>query len=138
MALEKSPTNASQPFSNNDSPHANSDIIHEKSTPIGLDETLDSNAPVIARKRSLWQSIFYGGYGTQHVGRRIGPVLPHLKGPRVGDVEVYSGSDSESDILRNQIELEKDKPLQYRSCSWQTVRLNPLFLFISQDESLNF
>jgi len=118
----------SQPFSNDlnndDLLHANPDINDEKSTSAGLDKTPDSNASVTAYKRSFWESVFYGGYGTQHVGRRIGPILPHLKGPRVGDVEVYSGSDSESDILRNQIELEKDKPLQYRSCSWQKVRFS--------------
>lgn len=46
---------------------------------------------------------------------RICGVLPHLRGYDFGD------SDSGSDILGKQIELEAGNALQYRTCSWQKV-----------------
>lgn len=55
------------------------------------------------------------GTGSGHVGGRIAPVLPHLKGYDFGDDE------SGSEILGKQIELEAGNALQYRTCTWQKV-----------------
>ena len=55
------------------------------------------------------------GKGNGHVGSRIAPVLPHLGGYDFGE------SDSGSEILGKQIELEAGHALQYRTCSWQKV-----------------
>jgi hypothetical protein len=51
-----------------------------------------------------------------HLGARIAPVLPHLKGYDFGD-----GDSAREDILGKQIELEQGNALQYRTCSWQKV-----------------
>lgn len=47
---------------------------------------------------------------------RIAPVLPHLAGYDFGS------DDSGSDILGQQIALEADNAIQYRTCSWYKVR----------------
>jgi len=48
-------------------------------------------------------------------GPRIAPVLPHLSNYDFGS------DDSGSDVLGQQLELEKDNAIQYRTCSWQKV-----------------
>lgn len=50
-------------------------------------------------------------------GARICPILPHLAGYE--DVS----SDSGSDILGKQIEMESDNAIKYRTCSWQKASL---------------
>lgn len=55
------------------------------------------------------------GNGDGKIGGRIAPVLPHLRGYDFGE------SDSGSEILGKQIELEAGNALQYRTCSWQKV-----------------
>jgi hypothetical protein len=57
------------------------------------------------------------GNGNARVGGRIAPVLPHLSGYD------FTDSDSGSDILDKQLELEAGNSLQYRTCSWQKVRI---------------
>jgi hypothetical protein len=57
----------------------------------------------------------FGG-GDKPIGGRIAPVLPHLSNYDFAD------SDTGSDILGKQIELEAGNALQYRTCSWQKVR----------------
>jgi len=53
--------------------------------------------------------------GNVPVGRRIHPILPHLKAAEGINID----SDSSSDILEKQIEMEAGNALQYRTCSWQ-------------------
>lgn len=124
MALiEKSPSNVSN---NSFTPDPAASIIEEKSSPVDLDQTSDTSGiqqvDEVGEKRSIWEAIFYGGYGTKQVGRRIAPVLWHLR-PRAGDVESETQSGEDVAILKYQIDAEKDNPLQYRTCSWQKVRL---------------
>lgn len=49
-------------------------------------------------------------------GRRIAPVLPHLKNYDFGSDD--SGDD---DILGRQILMESENAIKYRTCSWQKV-----------------
>ncbi|KAK6586114.1 hypothetical protein PZA11_001171 [Diplocarpon coronariae] len=55
-------------------------------------------------------------FGTSNgaAGSRIAPVLPHLRGYDFG-----SETDTSSDILCKQIELEAGNAIQYRTCSWR-------------------
>lgn len=103
-------------------PYANHGI-DEKSNGVDVDKTTYATVQPTQR-RSVWTSAFYGGYGSTVVGKRIAPVLAHLK-PPVRDAESrpasISGRSETSDILGQQIELEKGNALQYRTCSWQKV-----------------
>ncbi|RDW71952.1 hypothetical protein BP5796_07986 [Coleophoma crateriformis] len=64
----------------------------------------------IGRKNGFGRSHFMNS--NRPVGARIGPVLSHLTASDVS-------SDSGSDILGKQIEMEADNAIKYRTCSWQ-------------------
>jgi hypothetical protein len=65
-------------------------------------------------------------------GGRIAPVLPHLRGKDFGVDE------SGDDLLGKQIELEANNTIQYRTCSWQKVRLFGAIFFLGALISLCF
>ncbi|RDW66254.1 hypothetical protein BP6252_09889 [Coleophoma cylindrospora] len=77
------------------------------------DDAYDQNNHLgaeIGRKSGFGRSRFMNS--NKPVGGRIGPVLSHLTASDLS-------SDSGSDILGKQIEMEADNAIKYRTCSWQ-------------------
>lgn len=80
------------------------------------DDSYNRNNHIVAEhgnKTGFGRSNFMSS--NKPTGARIGPVLSHLT---AFDIT----SDSGSDILGKQIEMEVDNAIQYRTCSWQKVR----------------
>lgn len=116
MALNNEADKMNDYNNNPDQPYGDEKDV-EKASPSN-----DADQPQAAT--SSWKARAFGGSGIR-IGKRIAPVLPHLTPPSIAGQEALwmAESDSGSDILGKQLELEAGNALQYRTCGWKKVRL---------------
>lgn len=77
--------------------------------------TAYSAQPGVPRGRAAW----FGGKDV-HIGPRIAPVVAPISGSPAGSTSDLSTAD---EILLKQKASEEGAAIQYRTCSWQKVRI---------------